>query len=138
RAARHLSGVADAPPMALEDAPILDIALREQERELERLVRFLWKRHMLQETDALVVVAADFLPVFDHLDPLARPPSGDSGERLAARVVNIRPEVQAHRRMDVNPLQPAVAKPCCTRPDGLADGEIDIVRGNPHLSATDP
>ena len=93
---------------------------------------------MLQETDALVVVAADFLPVFDHLDPLARPPSGDSGERLAARVVNIGPEVQAHGRVDVHPLQAAVGKPCSGRSDGLANGEIDIVWGNAKLSGADP
>src|SRR5206468_8072631 len=68
-AARDLAGIGHPPAVALEEAPVLDVAVGEQERELEWLAGHLGERRILEKGDPLVVVGADLFPVFDHLDP---------------------------------------------------------------------
>src|SRR5438132_11100569 len=84
-AARDFAGIAHPPAVALEEAPVFDVTVGEQERELEWLARHLGERRILEEGHPFVVVGTDLLPVYDHLDPLAGPPSGDGGEPCAAR-----------------------------------------------------
>src|SRR2546427_13261970 len=79
-----------------------------------------------------------FRSVFDQLEPLARPPAGHGGERLAARVVRVRPELQAYGRADVHPVHAAVGEPSRGRSDGFADREIGVVGRDAELSRTHP
>src|SRR2546422_9667662 len=108
RRARDLARVADAPTVTLEQGTVCHVTVRQQQRELERLRSHLGKGRVLEEGHPLVVVVADFVAVFDQLDPLARPPAGHRGERLAARVVHVRPELQEHRRLNVHPWDAAI------------------------------
>src|SRR2546427_2205825 len=98
RAVGDVARIAHPPAVALEEAPILAVAGRKVECQLERLAGHAGEREVLEEGHALVVVVAHFLAVFDQLEPLARPPAGHGGERLAARVVRVRPELQAYGR----------------------------------------
>src|SRR5207244_12731911 len=91
-----------------------------------------------EEGPPLLVVGTDLFPAFHHLDPLAGPRSGDGGERRAARVVDVGPQLETHRRVDVHPLEPAVGKRRSGRPDGFADGEVDVVGRDAELSGADP
>src|SRR6266567_9136781 len=55
------------------------------------------------------------------------PPVGDRGERLAPGVVRVGPEIQAHRRPDVNPLETTVREQRRRRSDRLTGREVHIV-----------
>src|SRR5207245_1136765 len=126
------------PAVALEEAPILAVAGGKVECQLERLAGHPGEREVLEEGHPLVVVVAHFLAVFDQLEPLARPPPGHGRERLAARIVRVRPKLQAYGRADVHPVYAAVGEPGRGCADGFADREIDVVGWDAKLSRTHP
>ena len=135
RRACDFTGMSNAPAQAFQIAPLLRVLLRsEVEGQLERLVRLIRQVRELQERHPLGVLVS-FLPVHD---PVVRVPIGNGRERFGVRLIHVRPLLQANRRANVNPFQPAIWKARARRADSLAGREIKIVGRDGKLAAADP
>ena len=118
---------------------ILQIALAAQaERQLQPLRHPSWQVRELQERDPLVVL----VEAAAVLEPLsarrAAPPVGDRREGLGVRIVHVGPQIEADRRVDVNPGQATVGKPGRWRRHRLSSREVDVVGRHGKLTGADP
>ncbi len=68
----------------------------------------------------------------------AAPPVGDRGIGRGGVRPDRRPRGQVDRRRRVQPAEAAVGEPRLRRPDGLANCEIEMVRGDPHVPPGHP
>ena len=100
---------------------------RQEEGQFERLARQPRQAHELEKRDPLGVLIQHRPAVDDLFDPFAGPPARHGRERLAVWIMNIRPELEADRRTEMNPVDAAVGKQGPLGSDRLAGGEVIIV-----------
>ncbi|NUR56743.1 MAG: hypothetical protein HOQ29_20060 [Acidobacteria bacterium] len=106
--------------------------------ELERLVREARELLELKKRDTLRVLPQHRLSVLGDLQEVRCQPRRDRREGLAARIEADRPEIEAHTRPDVDPVEAAIGKAGRRCADRLAGGQIAIVRGHRQLSGAHP
>src|SRR5207245_10774082 len=103
------------------------IAVGQVQSELERLARVPGQVQKVEKRDALRVVDQHRLSPLVHLQPAGRGPTRDGREDFGRGIVREGPEVQAYRRADVDPRQPAIGKARLRHSDGVAGGQVTVV-----------
>src|SRR6266699_4608154 len=124
--------MAYAPTVAREDAQVLRVPIPEEERQLELLARSARKLCELQKWDPLVVLV-DLRPI---RYPFVAPPAGHGGKRFTAKVMHVRPSLQANRRADPEPHTATIREQGGWRAHSFSGREVHIMRGHEELSSS--